>query len=140
MCKSALKFLRKCCSSGFVMPPFHHTDLKKKSSHRRSGIFCSTCKLIFIKNRKPAAFCILRVIVPHQTSCLPKKNTRIKCRFALVKNLWENAEKYLTLFCAYWEHWFWQSSYICTGSVLHLYNITSRTTISNISVLSAHLH
>ena len=101
MCESALKFLQKCHSSGFLTSPFHNANLKKKvitkkrASCHRLGICCDSQGNLKKRSscHKPAAFCVLRivtkkmVIAQHQTLCLqsPQNNTGIKCSFTLLK-------------------------------------------------------
>ena len=55
MCESALNFLQKRRSSGFVRPPFHNVHLKKNSGDLKK-------KKKRLLQPKPAAFCVLRVV------------------------------------------------------------------------------
>ena len=107
MCESALKFLQKCRSSGFMMPSFLNIDFEKqqviskktRSLCRRPGIFCDLQdELQKIKKKSighcttnPLLYAFCRVLTKHShcsaTDIISslKNDAEIQCNFALIK-------------------------------------------------------
>ena len=103
MCESAPKLLWNCCSSGFVMSPFHKTNLQtiyvisKKKGHCITDPLFSVWLAKASKKSCTANPMLSAFFQKHCFVVLKIKNAEIKHRFALLQNLCESAVKYFAL-------------------------------------------